>query len=101
MTHRMGTTAGYPIVDADTHVTEPADLWQMRLPAKFRDEGPKVIEGPLGGLTWLAPNGKTMALSRLVNTGGLAANEWDLIPKDGYDRMLAGGWDPAARIADM
>jgi predicted TIM-barrel fold metal-dependent hydrolase len=101
MTYRMGTDLGYPIIDADTHVTEPADLWQKHLPKKFRDDGPKIIEGAFGGLAWLAPNGRTMALSRLVNTGGLAAKEWDLIPKDGFDRMLAGGWDPAARIADM
>jgi predicted TIM-barrel fold metal-dependent hydrolase len=91
----------HPIIDADTHVTEPPDLWEKHLPAKFRDRGPRVVEGALGGLAWLAPNGRTLALSRLVNTGGLAANEWDLVPKDGYDRMLKGGWDPAARIADM
>ena len=30
------------IVDSDTHINEPADLWQSRLPAALRDRAPKV-----------------------------------------------------------
>ena len=29
-----------PIIDADTHVTEPVDLWAKRLPTRFRDDAP-------------------------------------------------------------
>ena len=32
------------VIDADTHLTEPADLWTARIPARFRDEAPS---GPL------------------------------------------------------
>src|SRR5262245_25387358 len=32
-----------PLVDTDAHVTEPADLWTSRLPAKFRDIAPKPV----------------------------------------------------------
>lgn len=31
------------IISVDDHVVEPPDLWQKRLPRKFRDRGPKVI----------------------------------------------------------
>src|SRR5262245_58546617 len=30
------------VIDADTHLTEPVDLWTARLPARFRDEAPSV-----------------------------------------------------------
>jgi predicted TIM-barrel fold metal-dependent hydrolase len=31
-----------PVIDADTHLTEPVDLWTARMPARFRDEAPHV-----------------------------------------------------------
>lgn len=35
-----------PIISVDDHVIEPPDLWQRWLPAKYRAEGPRVVEGP-------------------------------------------------------
>ena len=32
-----------PLVDSDSHVTEPADLWTSRMPAKFADIAPKPV----------------------------------------------------------
>ena len=34
------------VVSADSHMTEPIDLWEERLDAPFRDRAPKVIETP-------------------------------------------------------
>ena len=31
----------YRIVDADSHVNEPADVWQPRVPAALRDLAPR------------------------------------------------------------
>jgi uncharacterized protein len=33
------------VIDADTHVTEPPDLWTSRLPSKWRDAGPHLEDG--------------------------------------------------------
>ncbi len=30
------------VIDADTHLTEPPDLWTARIPARFRDDAPSV-----------------------------------------------------------
>src|SRR5580704_1785358 len=30
------------IISVDDHVVEPPDLWQSRLPARFRDRGPRI-----------------------------------------------------------
>ena len=31
------------IISVDDHIVEPPDLWQRWLPARFRDEGPRVV----------------------------------------------------------
>ena len=33
------------VVSADSHMMEPADLWQTRLDTKYRDRAPRVVEG--------------------------------------------------------
>ena len=38
--------AAHGVVSADSHMMEPADLWQERLDRRFRDRAPKVIENP-------------------------------------------------------
>jgi predicted TIM-barrel fold metal-dependent hydrolase len=41
------------VVDADTHLTEPVDLWTARIPARFRDEAPRVdFHDPSGTWRW-------------------------------------------------
>lgn len=32
----------YSFIDADTHITEPADVWTSRVPAKWKDDVPQV-----------------------------------------------------------
>ena len=32
----------YRVIDTDTHVIEPYDLWTSRLPARWRDQAPHV-----------------------------------------------------------
>ena len=44
------STKGWPIIDTDTHIAEPADLWTARVPSKWKDQVPYVQEhsGPSG-----------------------------------------------------
>jgi hypothetical protein len=37
-----GSASGIKIIDADTHLTEPHDLWTSRAPAKWKDKVPQV-----------------------------------------------------------
>ena len=32
----------YRLIDADSHVNEPGDLWLERLPERFRDRAPRI-----------------------------------------------------------
>ena len=44
MTATEELVAGLRIVDADTHLTEPHDLWTSRAPARWADRVPQVHE---------------------------------------------------------
>jgi predicted TIM-barrel fold metal-dependent hydrolase len=42
-----------PVIDTDTHLTEPPDLWTARLPARYVDQAPQVLVHPeSGALRW-------------------------------------------------
>ena len=45
----------YALLDADSHVSEPLNLWQERLPAKYRDKAPRMLTEYEGrpGAWWL------------------------------------------------
>ena len=41
------------IIDSDTHVSEPGDLWTSRVPARFKDRAPHIVRDPETGIdTW-------------------------------------------------
>ena len=31
------------VIDTDTHISEPGDLWTSRLPARFKDSAPRIV----------------------------------------------------------
>jgi predicted TIM-barrel fold metal-dependent hydrolase len=107
-----------PIVDLDAHLIEPADLWVSRLPARYRDVGPRVKYLPAGqpkldGGTYIeepGAEGKPIAwwfyedqrysVKRVVAAAGYPAEEISLSGIT-MDEMRPGCSDPAARLADM
>lgn len=98
----MADGLNYPIIDCDTHINEPEDVWTRRLPKKLREDGPKVVDGALGK-TWLFPGGGKAMITPLCNAVGVPEVDWSPISADGYAAagLRAGAWDPKARIADM
>ena len=108
------------IISVDDHVVEPPDLWQSRLPAKYKDRGPRIErkkisfaadvgQGGAGSTGWAEdPDGEWsdvwyyddlvspfMMLSAAVGFDelGFAVTTFDQIRK--------GTWDQAARLEDM
>ena len=47
--------AEYTLLDADSHVSEPLNLWQERLPVKYRSKAPRMLTEYEGrpGAWWL------------------------------------------------
>ncbi len=43
----------YDIIDCDTHITEPRDVWTSRVPARYLDQVPHVVRNDAGVDVWL------------------------------------------------
>ena len=39
-------------IDADTHITEPGDVWTSRLPRRFQDAAPRMVRTDEGVDVW-------------------------------------------------
>lgn len=89
----------YPILDADAHVNEPPQLWQERVPAKWRERAPKVLHTDAGDV-WSFDDGKR--LRPLGLTAAAGGSYLDFRP-DGlrYDEIRPGSFDAKARLQDM
>jgi predicted TIM-barrel fold metal-dependent hydrolase len=87
------------IIDCDTHITEPAGVWSDRLPAKWRDVGPRMIRTDEGYDAWLVGEG-----GRPVPIGFTAIAGWDKpfpdVPKTMAD-IPAAAYDAQARLDYM
>ena len=46
-------SARFPVVDTDSHITEPKDVWTARLPSKWADIMPRVVRSPGGRDLWM------------------------------------------------
>jgi predicted TIM-barrel fold metal-dependent hydrolase len=88
-------------VSADSHVTEPADLWCERLDRALRDRAPRVVRDYAGDrYLFVAPGVRPFAIA----TGFGAGKQGDELKRHlhrGYEAARRGGWDPAARISDQ
>jgi predicted TIM-barrel fold metal-dependent hydrolase len=104
------------IISVDDHVVEPPDLWQERLPAKFRDRGPRVVRDTarfsfVGGTFsynrgdadgqpcdfWLYDD-LVYPFPRL--SAAIGFKDLDNVPVT-FDEILPGCWKQADRLADM
>jgi predicted TIM-barrel fold metal-dependent hydrolase len=80
------------------HVVEKPTLWTERLPAKYREVGPKV-EIRNGVEAWVYED-RAMPTLGLAAVVGRKKETWSPAPIN-YTDMHPGCFDPAARIADM
>jgi predicted TIM-barrel fold metal-dependent hydrolase len=105
------------IVSADDHVVEPAHVWQDRLPARYKDIGPRVVRAPaemsffggkftysMGGdgpmADWWLYEDLRWPHTRLGACAGYEPDEVKVEPIT-YDEMRAGCYEQAARLEDM
>ena len=89
----------YRIIDADSHVNEPADVWQARVPARLRRLCPTMVELDDGRISWSFEGGKR---SQLVNTACAGVDESAYVANGvRWDQIRPGSYDPKARLAEM
>jgi predicted TIM-barrel fold metal-dependent hydrolase len=105
-------------ISVDDHVVEPPTVWSDRLPAKYRDVGPRYARRRVGLTRWQQgafvtdkdDNGAetdvwlfedvVKPIRRNIAAAGLDRDEMDLNPIS-FDEMRKGCFDATARLADM
>lgn len=87
------------VIDADTHLTELADLWTARIPKRFRDEAPSVrFHEPSGTWRWVIGD----RWCSLVGSSSMAG--WGEFPPSSpptLEDVLPACYDAKARLAHM
>ena len=104
------------IISVDDHVVEPPDLWTERLPARFRDRGPRVErdraifnfeggvfsyeKGVAGGewCDWWLYDDLVYPLPKLSAAVGF--DHLDVTPIT-FDEIRPGAWQQSERLVDM
>ena len=86
-------------IDADTHITEPGDVWTARVPLRFRDRAPRMVRSDAGIDTWQF--GRT---ARPIPVGATAIAGWKepfpAFPRN-MDECPPASYDAKARLAYM
>lgn len=89
------------VISADSHMTEPPDLWTSRLDTRFQDRAPRVIQDTdKPGHFFTAPGITPFPVAGGFSTGrsGEALKEH---LKSGYEAARPSGWDPVERLKDQ
>ena len=92
------TVHGIPVIDIDSHYTEPPDLWTSRAPAKYKDAVPHIVINDEGQQRWqvlddidFGPPGFTV-----VRDDG--QKEYGTISLASFDEMSKAATEPKARL---
>lgn len=88
----------YDLFSVDDHIVEPADVWSSRVPAKFRDTAPHVVEEG-GREYWLYEDQRTLTMG-LNGVAGKPREQWSLEPTR-FSDMIPGCYDPRHRSRDL
>jgi predicted TIM-barrel fold metal-dependent hydrolase len=87
------------VVSVDDHVVEHPRVWSDRLPERFRDRGPRIVELEGGRQTWLFED--TMLPNIGLNAvAGKDPKEFGMDPVR-FDEMLPGCYQVEDRLTDM
>jgi predicted TIM-barrel fold metal-dependent hydrolase len=87
------------IISVDDHIIEPPHLWESRLPARYREAGPRVVRDEHGLDYWEYAGTRTPNVG-VSTRAGKSYEEVSTAPVN-FSTMLPGAYDPVARLEDM
>ncbi len=87
------------LVSVDDHLIEPPDMFDGRLPARYRDAAPKVTRTDAGADVWTF-NGSVIPNVGLNAVAGRPREEYGVDPT-AFDEMRPGCFDVDERVKDM
>ena len=91
---------GFPIISADSHITEHPDTYVANIDAKWRDRAPRMVDGGDKGDLFVIDGMDRPIAMGLVAAAGKPPEE---LTEAGvrFDELHRSGWDPSARLADQ
>ena len=87
-----------PIIDVDSHFTEPPDFWLSRAPAKYRDRAPRVVEDDDGNQRWIVERDLFLGPPGFCVVRRDASKVFGRMSLDRFDEMHPGATEPRARL---
>jgi predicted TIM-barrel fold metal-dependent hydrolase len=87
------------IISVDDHLIEHPKVFTDRLPKKFVEQGPQIIENEQGHHVWKM-EGQIYPYIGLNAVAGKTPEEFGMEPLR-YEDMIPGCYDPIARVKDM
>ena len=88
----------YRLISADSHLTEPGDLWTSRVEARFHDRVPR-IERFERGHAWVmegVPGPVAFGYTVCAGNKPEDLHDWMFL-----EEMRSGGWEPAIRLQEQ
>ncbi len=89
----------YTIISVDDHLVEPPGMFEGRLPRRFQDLAPKIVETAEGHEVWEF-DGQLYFQVGLNAVVGRKREDWKVEPTR-FEEMRAGCYDIDARVKDM
>jgi predicted TIM-barrel fold metal-dependent hydrolase len=90
----------YPVISADSHITEPPNTYVDYIDAKWKDKAPRLKDmGAAGDMFVIDGMSKPVPMG-LVAAAGKPAEEIRVMGSR-FDDLHRGGWDPESRMADQ
>ncbi len=89
----------YTVISVDDHIVEPPDTFEGRVPRKFADRAPRVVDTDDGGQTWMY-DGQSLPNVGFNAVVGRPVSEYGFEPAR-FDEMRRGAWDIHERVKDM
>ena len=89
----------YTIISVDDHLVEPPDMFEGRMPAKFADRSPRVVETAEGNHAWVLDG--TVLSQIAINAVAGQQKDSVYVEPTRFEMIRAGAYDVHERIADM
>ena len=90
----------YPVISADSHITEHPDTYVAHIDAAWKDKAPKMVDGGERGDVFVIDGMDSPIPMGLVAAGGKPPEELNMAGVK-FEDLHRGGWDPTARLADQ
>jgi predicted TIM-barrel fold metal-dependent hydrolase len=87
------------MISSDSHIVEPPDLWEGRMPAELAARAPRVVS-EADGDWWYIDGKKTMSFLGIQTGDRFLKDADELRTSAGFDEVRPAAYDPAQYIAE-